>query len=177
MPEDANALVSGARRPPLAACRPPRPRVPCFGDRRFIPRAAHLRADRTRWDDLESWLLLAADCFDSKFLPWTSEVDLPARHSLARLQTSLDAVREKKEAFFGAGAEGMAALSDGRENGECLRRLAALVPELPALGCIEEPDYAKFRAALRDLRALVPPPTDEFSWKEAPVGKEEEDDE
>ncbi|VDM49053.1 unnamed protein product [Toxocara canis] len=47
--------------------------VPCFGSLRYMPRRSHKQLERSRKDDLESWLYMACEFFQPNVLPWANE--------------------------------------------------------------------------------------------------------
>ncbi|KHN83053.1 Tau-tubulin kinase 2 [Toxocara canis] len=52
---------------------PQRSAVPCFGSLRYMPRRSHKQLERSRKDDLESWLYMACEFFQPNVLPWANE--------------------------------------------------------------------------------------------------------
>uniref|UniRef100_A0A915A2V1 Uncharacterized protein n=1 Tax=Parascaris univalens TaxID=6257 RepID=A0A915A2V1_PARUN len=52
---------------------PQRAAVPCLGSMRYMPRRSHEHLERSRKDDLESWLYMLCEFFQPEALAWASE--------------------------------------------------------------------------------------------------------
>uniref|UniRef100_F1KV20 Tau-tubulin kinase 2 n=1 Tax=Ascaris suum TaxID=6253 RepID=F1KV20_ASCSU len=52
---------------------PQRAAVPCLGSMRYMPRRSHEHLERSRKDDLESWLYMLCEFFQPDALAWASE--------------------------------------------------------------------------------------------------------
>uniref|UniRef100_A0A7E4WB46 Protein kinase domain-containing protein n=1 Tax=Panagrellus redivivus TaxID=6233 RepID=A0A7E4WB46_PANRE len=111
----------------------PRKSVPFMGTVKYASRAVHKRGERSRRDDMESWLFVIVEFFCAKSLPWRKVADKTR-------------VLERKQIFMTEAGIATAVSSSPR----LPKEIKTITMHISALDFESGPDYHVYRKVLRD---------------------------